>query len=102
MMKGIETRKCTKCGKNLSLTEEYWYIRKSDNSYRKQCKECFRNYEKKRYKEDKKSRKNYDLVDPKTLEIVETINHNELLARLGVKFLGKATEIDGLLITEKD
>ena len=45
-------------------------------------------------------RKTYDLVDPKTWEIVETVTSQELLDRLGVQFLGRNTMVDGLIITE--
>lgn len=102
-MKVIETRKCSKCGRVLPLTDEYFYKRKSNNSYRKQCKECFKNYDKMRHKEKKRMtapRKTYDLVDPKTWEIVETVTSQELLDRLGVQFLGRNTMVDGLIITE--
>lgn len=102
-MKVIETRKCSKCGRLLPLTDEYFYKRKSDNGYRKQCKECFKNYDRTRHKEKKRMkapRKSYDLVDPKTWEIVETVTSQELLDRLGVQFLGRNTMVDGLIITE--
>lgn len=48
----------------------------------------------------KAPRKTYDLVDPKTWEIVETVTSQELLDRLGVQFLGRNTMVDGLIITE--
>lgn len=47
-------------------------------------------------------KKEFDLVDPKTLEIVKTITKKELLKLLGVKFLNQQVMIDGLLITERD
>lgn len=98
----MEKKQCNICKKELPI-EDFYLIDKKKNKRLNICKNC----EKERQKgyRDKKAkpkiRKSYDLVNPKTLEIVETLSSKELLDRLGVKFLSvKTTEINGLLITE--
>jgi len=40
-----KTKICSKCGKELLVTEEYFYIRKdSKDGFRNDCKECYKKY----------------------------------------------------------
>lgn len=45
-----ETKKCTKCGRELPLTS---YYSRGGGKYRSECKECHNNYVKGKYKERK-------------------------------------------------
>ena len=48
----IKTKVCRKCGKELPMTDEYFYKRREDR-YQSQCKECSRKYNKEYYEAHK-------------------------------------------------
>ena len=47
----IKTKVCSKCGKELPMTDEYFY--KERNGYKSQCKECISKHYKEYYKTHK-------------------------------------------------
>lgn len=95
----METKICNQCKRELPLTE--FYLRKKTNKRVAVCKECRRKLQRK-YDENKGAKKVYDLINPKTLEIVEKISQKDLLKRIGAQNIHNVTEVDGLLITEKE
>ena len=96
----METKICNQCKRELPV-DEFYLRNKNTNKRVAVCKEC-RRKQQRNFDGNKGCKKSYDLVNPKTLEIVETIRQNELLKRLGVKNINDRTHVDGLLITERE
>lgn len=96
----METKICNKCKRELPV-DEFYLRNKNTNKRVAVCKECRRKQQAK-YDGNKGCKKSYDLVNPTTLEIVETISEKNLLKRLGVIRLNNIEQVDGLLITERE
>lgn len=56
----METKICTKCGKELPTTSEYFHVRKdSRDGFRNDCRECSSKYHKQYHQENKEHKKRY-------------------------------------------
>lgn len=83
----METKICTKCGKNLPLTQFNWK-NKAKGTYRSECKECHNNYMKAQYRQKKTE--------------IQNLKIGLRCAKCGYNKCGAALEFHHLDSAEKD